>query len=168
MVSICWWHDNQNSWLRSELISDHRSSINPHIQFTSEEEKNSGIPLLDTCLQVNEDGPMKVTVYRKPTHNDQYMNFHSNHHLQHKRAVVNTVLLRAQTLVCEEVDKVKEIRHVKQPLKANNYPDWMLTIPNIGSVSSVSEESLNEKRIYAKVPYIKSTLERLQRTFKSH
>ena len=101
---------------------------------------------------------------------DQYLNFHSNH-LQHKRAVVNTLLLRAHTLVSEDVDKVKEIQHVKEAKKANNYPDWMLTIPNAdntGSASRDSEESVNEKRIYASVPYIQGTSERLQRAFKSH
>ena len=152
-------------------FSDHLNSINPHIQFTSEEEKNGRIPFLDTCLHVNEDGSTKVTVYRKPTHTDQYLNFHSNLHLQHKRTVVNTLLLRAHTLVSEDVDKVKEIQHVKEALKANNYPDWMLTIPsadNTGSASRDSEESVNEKRIYASVPYIKGTSERLQRAFKSH
>ena len=97
---------------------------------------------------MNEDGSTKVTVYRKPSHTDQYLNFHSNHPLRHKRGVVNTLLLRAQNLVSEEVDKVKEIQHVKQALKANNYPDWMLTIPNTGSVLRVSEESVTEKIIY--------------------
>ena len=150
------------------LFSDHLNSINPYIQFTSEEEKNGRIPFLDTCLHVNEDGLTKVTVYRKPTHTDQYLNFHSNHHLQHKRAVVNTLFLRAQTLVSEETDKAKEIQHVKQALKANNYPDWMQTTPNTGSGSRVSDESVNEKRIYASVPYIKGILECLQRAFKSH
>ena len=152
-------------------FSDYLNSINPHIQFTSEEEKNGRIPFLDTCLHVNEDGSTKVTVYRKPTHTDQYLNFHSNHHLQHKRAVVNTLLLRAHTLVSEDVDKVKEIQHVKEALKADNYPDWMLTIPNAdntGSASRDSEESVNEKRVHASVPYIKGTSERLQRAFKSH
>ena len=42
----------------------------------------------------------------------------------------------------------------------------MLTIPN--TVSRVLEESVNEKRIYASVPCIKGTSERLQRAFKSH
>ena len=149
-------------------FSDHLNSINPNIQFTSEEEKNGRIPFLDTCLHVNEDGSTKVTVYWKPTHTDQYLNFHSNHHLQHKRAVVNTLLLRAQTLVSEETDKAKEIQHVKQALRSNNYPDWMLTIPNTGTGSRVSEESVNEKRIYASVPYIKGISERLQRAIKSH
>ena len=124
--------------------------------------------LQHTCLHVNEDGSTKVTVYRKPTQTDQYLNFHSNYHLQHKRAVVNTLFLQAQTLVSEETDKAKEIQHVKQALKANNYPDWMLTTPNTGSGSRVSDESVNEKKIYASVPYIKGISERLQRAFKSH
>jgi len=114
-------------------FSEHLSSIDQHFQFTSEEEKNGIILFLDTCLHVNQDGSTKVTVYRKPTHTDHYLNFHSNHHLQHKRAVVNNLLLRAKTLVSEEDDRVQEIQHVKQALKANNYPDWMLTMPNTES-----------------------------------
>ena len=103
-------------------FSEHLNSIDQHIQFTSEEEKNGTIPFLDTCLHVNQDGSTKVTVYRKPTHTDQYLNLHSNHHLQHKRAVVNTLLLRAKTLVSEEDDRVHEIQHVKQAFFFNeNY-----------------------------------------------
>ena len=79
-----------------------------------------------------------------PLVSDQYLNFHSNHHLQHKRAIVNTLLLRAQALVSEEVDKVKEIQHVKQALIADTYPDWMLTTPNTGSGSRDAEEAVNE------------------------
>ena len=138
-------------------FSDHLNSINSQIRFTSEEEKNGRIPFLDTCLHLKQDGLTKVTVYRKPTHTDQYLNFHSNHHLQHKRAVVNTLLLRAQTLVSEEIDRVTEIRQVKQALKADNYPDWMITLPNAAPVSRVSEESVKERAIYASVPYIKGT-----------
>ena len=83
-----------------------------------------------------------VTVYRKPTHTDPYLNFHSKHHLQHKRAVVNTLLLRAPTLVSEEIDRVTETRHVKRALKAKNYPDWVITLPNAAPVSRVSAESV--------------------------
>ena len=46
----------------------------------------------------------------------------------------------------EEIDKAKEIQHVKQAFRANNYPDWMLTIPKTGSVPSrISEESVKQK-----------------------
>ena len=111
---------------------------------------------------MNKDGSTKVTVSRKPTHTDQYLNFHSNHHLQHERAVVNTLLLRTKTLVSEEDDRVQEIQ---QALKANNYPDWMLTIPNTESGTREFEESRNEKRVHASVPYIKGiSLEHLNHT----
>ncbi|KAL9970993.1 hypothetical protein ACROYT_G023466 [Oculina patagonica] len=148
-----------------DSFSDHLNSIDQHIQFTSEQEKEGKIPFLDTCVHVNQDGSTKISVYRKPTHTDQYLNFHSNHHLQHKRAVVNTLMLRAQTLVTEDEDKTREAQHVKQALKANNYPDWMLTIPHS---KSGTKEPENEKKIYASAPYIKGISERLQRAFKSH
>ena len=67
----------------------------------------------------------------------------------------------------KETDKAKENQHVKQALKANNYPDWMLTTPNTGSGLRVSDESVN-KKIYTSVPYIKGISECLQRAFKSH
>ena len=85
-----------------------------------------------------------------------------------KKKKIQLLILRAQTLVSQETDTAKEIQHVKQALKANNYPDWMLTTPNTGSGSRVSDESVNERRIYASVPYIKGISERLQRAFKSH
>ena len=52
--------------------------------------------------------------------------------------------------------------------QSNNYPDWMLTIPNTGSASRDSKESVNEKKIYNSVPSIKGTSESLQSEFKSH
>ena len=82
--------------------------------------------------------------------------------------MVYTLLLRAKTLVSEEDDGKREIQHVKQALKTNNYPDWMLTIPNTESDTRESQESHNEKRVYASVPYIKGISECLQRAFKSH
>ena len=77
-------------------------------------------------------------------------------------------MLRAQTLVTESDDRTRETQHVKQALKMNNYPEWMLTIPHPKSTTEDTEEPQNEKKIYASTPYIKGISERLQRAFKSH
>ncbi|XP_068720437.1 uncharacterized protein [Montipora capricornis] len=134
-----------------DSLSEHLNSIGQHIQFTSEQEKDGRIPFLDTCVSINQDGSTKISVDRKPTHTDQYLNFQSNHHLQHKRAVVNTLMLRAQTLVTEKDDRTSETQHVKQALKMNNYPEWMLTIPHPKSTTEDTEKPQNEKKIYASI-----------------
>ena len=58
----------------------HLNSINPNIHLTLELEdtKGQGLSFLDTItarIQVN------VSVYRKPTYTDRYLDFHSRHPL---------------------------------------------------------------------------------------
>ena len=53
---------------------DHINSIDQHIHFTCEEQREDGsIPFLDILVMPNEDGNLSSTVYRKPTHTDLYL-----------------------------------------------------------------------------------------------
>ena len=91
-------------------LTDHLNRVNEtgSIKFTHEEESNGSIPVLDTLITRKPDGTVKLLVYRKKTHTDQYLDFSSHHHLQHKMSVVRTLLDHCYSLVTEEEDRTKE------------------------------------------------------------
>ena len=126
---------------------------------------------LDTNTVRKEDGTMKVTIYRKPTHTDQYLNFTSNHPLQHKRGVVRTLLHRADHVVTEEEDKEKEKEHVRQALAKCGYPRWMLNMeakPNTEENVNPIERPESTRKCSVVLPYVKGLSEELCRIFRDY
>ena len=66
----------------------HLNSIEPHIQFTVEEESEDRLlPFLDMELCRDSDGTVTTLVYRKATHTNQYLSFASHHPFKHKVVV---------------------------------------------------------------------------------
>ena len=66
----------------------HLNSQQPTIRFTMEIEKDNTIPFLDTSVSRDSNGLHTTTVYRKPTHTDQYLAYDSHHPQSVKRDVV--------------------------------------------------------------------------------
>ena len=97
------------------------------IRFTVEDNKEDGsIPFLDTIVKPEADGTLSTTVYRKPTHTDQYLQWDSHHHLSAKFSVVHTLSHRAST-VCSKPELLqKEKDHLRKALTKCNYPKWAL------------------------------------------
>ena len=62
-------------------------------------------------------------------HTDQYLNFSSNHPLEHKRSVVRTLTHRANEFVTTSEDQECELKHVHNALRMNAYTEWALVIP---------------------------------------
>ena len=74
----------------------HINSVDPAIRFTVEDNKEDGsIPFLDTIVKPEADGSLSITVYRKPTHTDQYLQWDSHHHLSAKFSVIQTLSHRS-------------------------------------------------------------------------
>ena len=71
-------------------------------------------------------GTLSTTVYRKPTHTDQYLQWNSCHHLSAKFSVVHTLSHRAST-VCSKPELLqKEKDHLRKALTKCSYPKWAL------------------------------------------
>jgi len=86
------------------------------IKFTYEVEQDGMLPFLDILLERTDSGGLKLCIYRKPTHTDQYLNFSSHHPVEHKFSVVRTLLERSQQLVTVSQDKIQEDALVEEAL----------------------------------------------------
>ena len=111
------------------IMTNHLNVQDPtgNVQFTNEEmDAEKRLPYLDVKLIVNPDGSIRLKVYRKETHTDQYLMFDSHHPVEHKLSVIRTLLGRKDNIVTEEADKLEEEKHVKEVLKQCKYPDWAI------------------------------------------
>ena len=110
-------HKEVNKW----GFLQHIKSVDPAIRFTVEDNKEDGsIPFLDTIVKQEADGSLSITVYRKPMHTDQYLQWDSHHHLSAKFSVINTLSHRAKTVCSSPVLLQQEMDHLRRiSLNAN-------------------------------------------------
>ena len=108
-------------------LLDHINSIDQHIQFTCEEQREDGsIPFLDVLVIPNEDGSLNSTVFRKHTHTALYLQWDSHHTLPSKYSVIGTLLHRAKTICTDPQLLKQEEDHLYKALSTCKYPAWAL------------------------------------------
>ena len=155
----------------------HINSIDPHIQFTSEDSKDDGsMPFLDMLITPTEDGRLNTSVYRKPTHTDMYLKWDSHHPISSKYSVVGTLHHRAKT-VCSTPDKLKrEEEHLSRILTKCKYPTWAINRVKMKMKKPAQKKKNtfknNNQTTYQKpymvVPYYKGLSESVKRTCNKH
>ena len=165
-----WWYryvDDSHVCITCEHLTEfhsHLNSINEHIKFTVEEEKDGSIAFLDTMTTRNPDGTVKTSVYRKATHTDKYLQFNSQHPSQHKRSVARTLLDRAKNIPSTDADKLSEVQHVVDALKINGYTDQF--IRNCQS-TTVSTNQSQTSGGFVTLPYLQGISEKNRKNLKS-
>ena len=93
---------------------------------TVEPTQQGSLPFLDTLVTIEPDNTFSTTVYRKPTHTDQYLHWDSNHHITAKQSVYNTLAHRAK-IVSSTQDKLdRELQHIRTALQHCQFPAWAL------------------------------------------
>ena len=99
--------DDTFTILDRENVDDflqHLNNQQPSIRFTMETEKDNKLAFLDTAVLREPDGRLTTSVYRKPTHTDQYLAYDSHHPQSVKRGIVKCLYERAK--------RRKEKRHL--------------------------------------------------------
>ena len=87
---------------------------------------NGAIPFLDTLITPQADGSLAITVYRKPTYTDQYLQWDSHHSLTAKYSVIGTLTHRAQTICTDPKLLQKELNHLRNAMGKCKYPSWAI------------------------------------------
>ena len=106
---------------------EHMNSIGQCIQFTEEATRADGsMAFLDTLVIPQPDGSFETTVYRKPTHNDQYLHWDSHHTILAKHRVVSTLHHRARAVSSNQQLLQREEKHLQEVLSKCKYPIWVL------------------------------------------
>ena len=117
--------DNTFTILDRENVNDflqHLNNQQPSIRFTMETEKDNKLAFLDTAVLREPDGHLTTSIYRKPTHTDQYLAYDSHHPQSVKRGIIKCLHERAKRLVTKPSVISKEKKHLSSVLVSNAYP----------------------------------------------
>lgn len=129
---------------------------------------------MDTLIVRKADGSVKLLIYRKATHTDQYLNFGSHHPIHHKLGVVRTLMDRMNTIVSEDSDRELEEAKIKKALALCGYPDWSFTkvkrqIENKKTKKPAKKSDLTDKsKGLVVIPYVNGLSEKANRIFRRH
>ena len=87
---------------------------------------NGAIPFLDTLITQQADSSLSKTVYCKPTHTNQCLQWDSHHSLSAKYSVIGTLTQRAK-IVCTDPELLqKELTHLRNAMGKCKYPSWAI------------------------------------------
>ena len=67
----------------------------------------TNIAFLDTLVTREPDGKLHTSVYRKPTHTDQYLAYDSHHPQSVKRGIVKCLHDRAKRIITKENSRIQ-------------------------------------------------------------
>ena len=111
---------------------------------TMEDNKEDGaIPFLNAIVKPDADVRLSITVYRKPTSIDQYLQGDSQHHLSAKYSVINTLTHRAKTVCSKPELFQKEMAHFRKALTHWKYSKGALDRVERRLTKPTSEDIIN-------------------------
>ena len=136
-----------------DIFLQHFNSQQPRIRFTMETETNNTIPFLDTLVTRDSDGYFSTSVYRKPTHTDQYRAYDSHHPQSVKRGIVKCLYDRSKHLITKPSVISQEKKHLSSVLVSNGYPSSFVKNITKTKKQTATKEPALEIKSSAVLPY---------------
>ena len=144
-----WYRFVDDTWVIQQQVHkqtflDHINSTDPTIKFTGEGTQGNGaIPFLDTLVTPLADNSLSITVYCKPTHTDQYLQWDSHHSLSAKYSIIGTLMHRAKTVCTDPELLQREFQHLRKALVRCKYPPWAINKVLSKVLNSIWEDPSN-------------------------
>ena len=132
------------------------------------------MPFLDTLVTPQSDGSLVTTVYRKPTHTNQYLQWDSHHAISNNYSIISSLLHRAKNICSNQQLLEEEQTKIQWALSTCKYPEWAINRMKlkIGTPkTSNSSNSSNSKTTYGghiTVPYNEGLSESLKNICKRY
>jgi hypothetical protein len=161
----------------TQKLTDHMNQVDHtgSIKFTFEEEKDGSLPFLGALLVKRSDGTIKLLIYRKSTHTDQYLNWKSHHPLHHKLGVIRTLYDRNNNIVTESEDREQEEKKIEEALKKCGYPEWAFKLVKKQIAEKKEKDKVKNRdkkteksKGMVVIPYVKGLSEALDRVYRKY
>ena len=136
----------------SEKLFQFLDNLEPDIKLKKNFEINGEISFLDILFSKSKG----ISVYRKPTHTDRYINYKSCHPQSVKDGIIHTLINRAKNYCSNDINFNKEMSHINHILRLNNYPQQRIK-QVINNKKLAENLPPKEKVIYKKwvcIPFI--------------
>ncbi|CAN7951170.1 unnamed protein product, partial [Ixodes pacificus] len=141
------------------------NSIEPSIQFTREVEQNNTLPFLDVTVCRSDTGHIETTVYRKPCDTGNFLSFNSHHPVEHKRAVVRTLINRSEHFPSNSDLRASEVQTVVGSLLRRGYSKGFIENTPNQMQQGRTKAPNNYKAGVVTIPYVKGVAESIRRSF---
>lgn len=105
-----WFRYVDNTFVKIKINEVEAFTKHQSIKCPREDTSDKALTFLDCKVIIEKDRTLKVEVYRKPTHTDQYLDFNSNHPSQHKLGVIRTLLHRAGQISTSTESQEREFK----------------------------------------------------------
>ena len=142
---------------RADIFLQHLYSQQPTIRFTMETENDCQQDRLSRRVSLK----TTTSVYRKPTHTDQYLAYDSHHPQTVKHGIVKCLYDRAKRLVTKPSVISTEKKHLSSVLVSNGYPSSFAQKISKARTAP-KKEPMAEFKSTAVLPYIQGVSEPLR------